>query len=42
MSRKTWLAYYLARSYIEESTCVSQPMSGINYRRLDAAGVKLA
>ena len=30
MDRESWLAYYLTQSYIEESTCVSQPMSGIN------------
>jgi hypothetical protein len=30
INRESWLAYYLAGSYIEESTCVSQPMSGMN------------
>ncbi len=42
MNRESWLAYHLAGSYIEESTCVSQPMSGYEHRRLDVAGLKLA
>ena len=42
MNRESWLAYPPSRSYIEESTCVSQPMIGISTDVLMVAGGKPA